>query len=618
MTEVQQEAGATAASAAEGAPPEGADGSHRAPAWSDPRRIFLLGGALVAVQLLVRGWVAASGYFGQDDLILMGRTASTSLSADFLLGAHERQVMPGGLLLTEALTSLAPLRWGAVVAGIVVLQLVASLAVWRLLRLLLGDRPVTLIALGLYLFAPLTLAAFSSWSTAVLTLPLHAALAWTCGDALQMARTGRLLHALTGTLAFAAGLAFTERSLVVPLVAFAVTAVVAGQSGSTAPVLTALRRGLWLWGGLLAVAVLWFWQFSSVAGPLVLSPDRAGSVATGVDAVGLGIFHGVLPGLLGGPLFWTENAWASPPTAVVVAAAVAALLVVALSSWRSRGAGVVWWLVAAYVVGTVVLLVLRQLNPAAPAELVLGLRDLSDIAVVVAVALALVVRAPAKDDGRHAVLDGTERRDIGVVALAVFLGATLWSTLTYTQQLDNTRTRDYLTTATESLAVLDVPLLDAAVPMDVVWPVAYPYNTVSRVFAPVGVPTAPTTPELLMLDGAGRLVAARVTDERELFLGPVPDCGHLVEGPARTAVPLNGPLMSLGWTVQLNYVASEDGEIDVSLDEGETVRVPVSAGANSVFVRLSGSGSSLHVTSRESDLAVCIDTGLVGLVEPDF
>ena len=63
-------------------------------------------------------------------------------------------------------------QWWACVASVVLLQALASLAVLRLLRELLGNRPVILLPLVLYLFSPLTLAWFVWWANALNAVPL--------------------------------------------------------------------------------------------------------------------------------------------------------------------------------------------------------------------------------------------------------------------------------------------------------------------------------------------------------------------------------------------------------------------------------------------------------------
>jgi hypothetical protein len=92
------------------------------------------------------------------------------------------------------------------------------------------------------------------------------------------------------------------------------------------------------------------------------------------------------------------------------------------------------------------------------------------------------------------------------------------------------------------------------------------------------------------------------------------NCGHGVSGTGTTAVPLDGPLIPWDWTIQLNYLAGDDGVIDVALDR-QAVRVPVVEGPNTVYVRVTGGGDTLHLASATRGLAVCLDSGAAGTVE---
>ncbi len=103
----------------------------RGPATGSSRRRVVPGGRrLIGVQLAVRGWVAASGYFWQDDLIVDRHAPATGplFTSDFLLYDHDGHFMPAGFLLTGVCTELAPLEWWPMVVSLVLLQALAS---WR-------------------------------------------------------------------------------------------------------------------------------------------------------------------------------------------------------------------------------------------------------------------------------------------------------------------------------------------------------------------------------------------------------------------------------------------------------------------------------------------------------
>jgi hypothetical protein len=284
------------------------------------RRVVQAALGFIAVQLLLRGWIAATGYFRQDDLLAMGRAGRLPvLSSEFLLYDHDGHFMPLGFLLTGAFTRMAPFEWWPMAVTMVVLQALASLAVWRLLRLLMGDRPLLLLPLALYLFSPLTLPAFAWWFASLNALPLQAGMAWVAGDAVQLLRTQRRRHAVTATLVLAVTLFSFEKAVTVPVVAFTLVALLLRQAGESSPIVTATWRCRWLWGGLVVVTSGWLWAYSSVVGSPVVDSEGSGTVAAAVDMVRSGVFQGVLPTLLGGPLFWTDPVvCAAPPTGLVV------------------------------------------------------------------------------------------------------------------------------------------------------------------------------------------------------------------------------------------------------------------------------------------------------------
>lgn len=196
------------------------------------RRVLRYALALIALQLAVRGWVAASGYLSQDDLVFESRAAGLPLlSTEFLLYDHDGHFMPAAWLLIGLVTDWWPLEWWPLAVLLVGMQAAASLAVLRLLRLLLGDRPAMLVPLVFYLFSPLTVPAFAWWAPAVNLLPMQAALAWIAAEAVLLTRTGRTRHAVRGTAAFALAVTFFEKSIVIAVFAAAVAYLVARADG---------------------------------------------------------------------------------------------------------------------------------------------------------------------------------------------------------------------------------------------------------------------------------------------------------------------------------------------------------------------------------------------------
>src|SRR5258708_1787473 len=164
--------------------------------------------------------------------------------------------MPGAFLVAGGITRLAPLNWIGPAISLVVLQLLAWLALLRALHVILGWRPVLLLPLTFALFTPLGVPAFAWWAAALNSLPMLAALAWVCADAMLLVRTGNQRYAAMGLLVFFGGLLFFEKAAVIPFVAFTIAALYAHVTGS-GTVLEVWRRGVRLWVSSLTVTAAW-------------------------------------------------------------------------------------------------------------------------------------------------------------------------------------------------------------------------------------------------------------------------------------------------------------------------------------------------------------------------
>ena len=221
-------------------------------------RVAIVAIALIAVQLVVRAVLAFSGYFYWDDLILTGRIGTQGpLSPSYLFDDHDGHVMPGAFLLAGGITRLAPLNWAGPALSLVVGQLVASLALFRALYVIIGWRWVLLLPLTFALFTPLGVPGFAWWAAALNSLPMLAAMAWVCADAVLLVRTGNQRYALTGSVVFFGGLLFFEKAAVIPFVAFAIAALLAHVAGDPKPLATVWRTGKRLWTSSLAVTGVW-------------------------------------------------------------------------------------------------------------------------------------------------------------------------------------------------------------------------------------------------------------------------------------------------------------------------------------------------------------------------
>ncbi|WP_249644184.1 hypothetical protein [Nocardia sputi] len=602
------------------APRSGASARVRFRGISKAQPVVVVACCLVVAQLAIRWWVADSGYFYWDDLILAGRAARYGLwSTDLLLYDHDGHFMPLAFATAWAVNAVAPLAWAGPVVVLLVMQLGASVAVVRMLLLVAGPRWPILLPLVFYLFCPLTIPAFAWWAAALNALPLQFALAWVIGDAVLLVRGGRRRYALSGVAVTAVALLFFEKSVIVPFVAFAVTALAHYVDGGEGAIRTVLRRGAALWIGSGAVLACWsIGYFVVVDGPGL--PDGWEELR---DLLPGAASLGIVPALFGGPWVWERwlpsTPWADPPGWAVVSAWLALLVVVALTIRVRQRVGAVWSTAAAYVLVVQLAVALARGGPNTAAELMQSLRYVADMAVVSAAAGALMLRArPRPSSGPTRV--ALPRGPVTVAVTVVFLVSSLSSTWTFVRSWRAGPTETYLTNVRSALSAWDgAPLLEQEVPWTVLNPLAYPQNLTSNVLAPIAAPGtfADSTPDLRMITDDGRIVEAAVWWNRIILPGPEPGCGYRIHGAAQARLLLDGPMLENKWTAQLNYLASRDGRITVALEHGEAVTAPVRKGPNTVFVRLVGGGSALRIASRTTGLDLCVGVGPVGVASYD-
>lgn len=582
--------------------------------------------ALIAAHLAVRAVVAFGGYFYWDDLILVGRAGTQPLlSAQYLFTDHDGHVMPGAFLLGGAITRMAPLVWAWPAVSLLLLQLLASMALLRALWVILGWRPVLLVPLCFALFTPMAVPGFAWWTAGLNSLPMLAALAVVCAEAVLLERTGNRRHAAIALLAYLAGLLFFEKAAVIPFVAFTVVTLLHFVHGTTGGLLNSAvrtwRDGLRLWAPMLALTAAWAVLYLIVVDQRRWSSD----LPMTWDLLQRSVTHGILPALVGGPWQWQRWApaspWATPPPAAMVLGAAALLVAVSISLLRKRRVGAVWLAALGYAVASQVPIYLMRSSEFTALELAQTLRYLPDLVWVLAILAAVGLSAPNRA-GSEWLNAGSRRSAVVTTLSAAFVASSLFSTSTFLSSWRDNPTKPYLHTAIRSLADAraqsTAPLLDQEVDPLVLNRVVGPQNLASHLFALIRdrPEFAAHTDRLRMLDSAGRVVDADVTWVRTVLPGPRPRCGYFLQPDAPVSLPLDGPLLPAEWTAEINYLANTEGTIRFSLADGPQTRVPVKPGLNRVYVRLSGAGQEIDVHAETAALAVCLASGPVGHLAP--
>src|SRR6201994_808985 len=358
-------------------------------------RVALVAAALVVVALAIRAALAFGGYFYWDDLILIGKAGTEGLlSPSYLFDDHDGHVMPAAFLVAGVLIRLAPLDGTGPAISLLVLQLLASLALLRALYVILGWRRVLLIPLTFALLTPLGVPGFAWWAAAVNSLPMLAALAWVCADAILLVRTGNQRYAATGVLAYLGGLLFFEKAAVIPFVAFTIAALLCHVQGDRSAMRTVWRSGARLWIASLALTGVWVVVYLAVVNQHRWSSD----LTMTWDLLRRSVTHGIVPGLAGGPWVWGRWApaspWAVPPTTVKVLGWLVLGAALAISLARKRRIVPVGLTGAGYVVAWQVPIYLMRSSRFTVLELAQTLRYFPDLVVVLALLAAVGFCAP--------------------------------------------------------------------------------------------------------------------------------------------------------------------------------------------------------------------------------
>lgn len=595
------------------------------PASARPARVPPVAAAalgLILAQLAVRAVLAFGGYFYWDDLILVGRAGTQPLlSVAYLLTDHDGHVMPAAFLLGGAITRLAPLVWFWPALSLVVLQALASLALLRVLHIILGWRPVLLVPLCFALFTPLGIPAFAWWAAALNSLPMLTAMAWVCGDAILLVRSGNRRYAITGMLAYLGGLLFFEKAAVIPVVAFAVAALLYYVRGESSALRTVWMRGRRLWVPALLLTACWGALYVLVVDQRRWSWDPSMTW----DLLRRSVTHGIVPGLVGGPWVWQRWApaspWGVPPTAAMALGWTALAVAVAVSLVRKQRIWAVWLTAAGYALACQVPIYLMRSSAFTALELAQTLRYLPDLVVVLAMLAAVGFCAPNRAGNQW--LNASPGRTAAVAGLVVcFVVSSLVSTRNFLTSWQDNPTKAYLQNAIHGLGqaknASPAALLDQEVDPLILQRVVGPQNRTSHMFALIAdrPEFARYTDQLRMFDATGNIVDAKVTWTRKIVPGPQPQCGYFAQPDAPVQMPLDGPLLPAEWTAEVNYLANTEGSMMVSLPVGPETKVTVKPGLNRVYVRLSGAGDIITVKPTTAAMAICLASGPVGYLAP--
>lgn len=588
---------------------------------STGERYVLIALAMILAQLLLRGWAASGSWFYSDDFIFLGATAHGDADTAWLFHPHNVHLMPFGLFLSTLVGNAGAFSWWFAATQIIVLQALASLACWWMLRRLFGDRPGVLIVLAFYLFSPLSFPTVVWWSAALNQLPHQIALFGAVAAHVGYLRTRHPSQAALAGLFVLLGLASYAKAALIPLVLVVLTVLYFSSGRPVARLRTALTRYWHAWA-VYAVLVVGYLVAYFIKVPSTSRPTVAGTL----DTLDLAIAQAFGPAVLGGPWDWQSlgllggigpRLFVDTPLLLV---AVAWILIAAFWAHQTLVRRRAWWpllVLVPYLVLGGLLIAAGRTEAFGSTSAGLELRYLADLGGVVALCVGLATmpligaRQSAEPRTVPLIAVGPSRRLLQVGAVAFLVGS-LVSSISYARPWHddaNMPQRAYVDTVRSELGSTPVTVADTGVSDDVLWSVAFPYNQISRFLAPFGerIQVTDAGNDLQIFDQKGHLVDAGIEGKPRSGLGPVEGCGYPVN--ASTEIPIT-PVLSFSFWMSVNYLAGADGTVTIRAGEN-TIEAPVKRGLHILFVRTEGAYDAVTIEPADG-VGLCVDQINVG------
>jgi hypothetical protein len=580
--------------------------------------IVLTAAVLIGCQLALRGWAVYAGWLQGDDFVFITKALHDDLSLPYLFQSYAGHLMPGGFLLSWVMASTGPLDHDVYATVLLVMQAVASIGMFRLLRSMFGDRWAIVPLLAVYLFSVISLPAFVWWAAAINQLPVQIALFFGVHAHLQYLRTRRLRH-LSAALAWSAfGLFFCEKALIV-FVAYLVIGVTYFATGNMWQRVRSIIASYWpgvigygiLAGGYVSLYVGIGWELGTTA------PNKPPFWSVALSMIGEAFSTGVT----GGPWRWTPlehtGAIANPHPLQVVLALVALAVLVEQAATSRRRSLRAWWLlilIAAFDVITV------AFARAAFVGSVIGFeyRYQTELSAVAALCTGLAflplrgARASAEPTESGSAFDIAE---VTVLATTLFVAVAAVSNIQYARLWHGDHfTRQYLSNVKDGLSaapIHPVPMVDGAVPDSIVWRLVIGYNTYSTALAPLSAQMVfpRVTEDLFMLDESGQVrpvVIKAVAMAKKRAGG----CGYRI-GRHPVRIPLVKPAPAWDWWIRIGYIANHDSAITIDV-AGRSFTVPIKAQLHALFLHVDDEMDALTFSGFDDGTAMCTNDIVIG------
>ncbi|MCE7010737.1 hypothetical protein LWC34_49240 [Kibdelosporangium philippinense] len=562
-----------------------------APTLVLPKTVSIAAAVVAAIPFLIHAIATFSGYFGQDDFVILYRAGSSGpFDADYLFQDYSGHIAPGMFLLAWFVTALAPLNYPIAVIPALLMQAGALILLWRLLVRVFKHRWGLLLPYALYAFSPLILFSTMWWAYSVQLFPLLLTMFGAFNTHLTYLRTREPKHIVTTLLWTAAGMAFYEKAaLFLPLL-LGFTLLL----GERAPWRVWLAHGALLAG------------FVALYAGLTVSRIKEGlpRVEVILEFLRRSVFDVFLPGLFGGP-------WADPATGAAIstpalglriaAAAIAVAVIVGGIVVGGRKAVLAWSLLGAYVVVDLALVIITRLPEIGP---LIGNdpRYTAD-----AVPITVLCGAFAYSSLR------LKRPAAGLLIVVLGASAT-FSYLWLAPGLQFEKAKQYVATAQAALkGNPSMVLYDTPVPDQIMSNWFFEDGKASRVIGLLPGPPKFDQPaeNLYLLDETG--TPQKITNVRDPVVGrpgPYEKCGYAV-GYDTATIPLSG------WSngrrlLRMEYYTSGKGPVTIRLGK-TTYEIQLTDGLHVLYLVVDDSFNRVDINRATQVDPMCVVDVRIGL-----
>jgi hypothetical protein len=564
-------------------------GEDPANAWVVPVAV-----GLIVVQLAYRAWVSAQSYWEGDDFQLISQTFGPGgRSLDGLLTGISGHVMPAGLYLSWVLNRISPLDYHLAAVALTLLQALASLGFLRLLLVGFGRRWGIVPPLVLYLATAFTVQSAVWWATGVQALPVQVAFFWAMSYQVSYLQSRRVVHALAATAWVVVGLLFYEKSLLVIGTMAIITVAYFTQGGARERLRTVWRDFRFSVLVNLALGVSYLALYVHFG--LSFDPGQATHTPIGPTADVM-VLRSWGTGIFGGPLRWNHPAGApvsfAQPSSLLVLVCAVVFILFCRELARSRTASMRALLLPGFFLACDLLLVVAGRSSLIGPIIGYEFRYISELSAVTAAALAFATMplrgAVEQVRPRRPSVLLDRRRPAAVACLVVALLGTTSTAAYYRHWIGDQPGKAFFSTLVADSRGLPrgTAVVDSEMPANLLWPLAYPYNTLRVLLRPLDPGfhyVTQATDRLALLGPDGHLRQLEVTPVHHALPGSDPDCAYRV-GHGVRRIRLEGPFLFGGWWVKVGYIATADSAITISAG-GLTQRASVSSGLHTLYFK---------------------------------